>query len=340
LIFHRVDICCPACKGNLLSAAGKDLIECESCGRKFPIIFGIPDLRVFEDPYLTIDQDRSKAKELANQFNKLDFAGLVEYYYHDKRDVPQSQIQQYVRGIMAGPARAQGALMSWGLSSGDKIKTSNLSLLEVGCGTAPILVTAGRRYPKMVGVDIGLRWLIIGLKRLHESELDIPLICACAEALPFPDSSFDGVIFDSVLENVRDQTRSMKESYRLTRPGGRIFISTPNRYSLGPDPHIGLFAGGFLPETWVAAYVRRKGGIPPKRRLLSYGSLKKTISNSGFSMINISIPDIPAGQRRYYQGVKGSLIKLYSIMKRMPGGRTILTNLGPVLNAVAKKPDH
>jgi SAM-dependent methyltransferase len=337
LIVQGVEICCPVCKGDFQSPGDKDLLECESCGRSFPIIYGIPDLRVFEDPYLSIEQDRAKALELATHFDELDFQGLVKYYYHDKQDVPPPQIQQYVRGIMAGPARAQGALDSWEATSGDKRKKSDLTVLEVGCGTAPMLITAGRSYLKMIGVDIGLRWLIIGLKRLRESGMDIPLICACAEALPFHDDSFDGVIFDSVLENVRDQIQTMKECNRLTRIGGRIFISTPNRFSIGPDPHVGLLAGGFFPETWIAAYVRRKGGIPPKRQLLSSRSLHNLIANSGFSTINISIPDIPVDQRRFYQGVMGKMIELYHIVKRLPGGREILTTLGPVLHAVAEK---
>ncbi|MGH9084266.1 MAG: methyltransferase domain-containing protein, partial [Acidimicrobiales bacterium] len=48
------------------------------------------------------------------------------------------------------------------------------------------------------------------------------------EALPFPDGSFDVVTCDDVIEHVFDQPKLVEELARVTRPGGRLLLVTPN----------------------------------------------------------------------------------------------------------------
>ncbi|MGH9902732.1 MAG: class I SAM-dependent methyltransferase, partial [Pyrinomonadaceae bacterium] len=237
----------------------------------------------------------------------------------------------------AGAARAAEALNSWEASTGAG-DVSGVSLLEIGCGTAPLLVAAGKRYEKTVGVDIAFRWLVVGKKRLAEAGLDLPLICACAEALPFPEGAFDRVVADSTLEHVRDQHQTLAECERVMRPAGHLFVSTPNRFSLGPDPQAGIWAGGLLPERWLAAYVRRQGGIPPKRRLLSARSLARLIREAGFGSPRVMLSDVSAGQRSYFGKGMRLMIDLYNLARTLPVSRQLLRWTGPLLHAVAAKP--
>src|SRR5262249_51489987 len=53
---------CPYCRGEL--AAAKDAQSCAACGRRYPVLFGIPDLRLSGDRYLDLDADRARAEEL------------------------------------------------------------------------------------------------------------------------------------------------------------------------------------------------------------------------------------------------------------------------------------
>ncbi|WP_229784769.1 class I SAM-dependent methyltransferase [Deinococcus radiotolerans] len=46
---------------------------------------------------------------------------------------------------------------------------------------------------------------------------------ASAEALPFPDASFDVVLFARVLAHLPDQARALAEARRVLRPGGQIW---------------------------------------------------------------------------------------------------------------------
>lgn len=337
--FKGVEICCPYCKGDLRETAGetRDLV-CESCRRDFPVILDIPDLRVFRDPYIEKEADHAKGLQIAARFDELDFAALVDFYYSITSAVPKEDARRYTRGLLGGAARARASLETWEktTSNGHKLRAPG-RLLEIGCGTAPLLVAAASRFDQVVGVDIAFRWLVVAKKRLADEGLDLPLICACAEALPFPDETFERVVADSVLEHVSDQQKTMAQCHRVLTQTGCLFVSTPNRFSLGPDPQVGIWGGGMLPERWLAAYVERQGGIPPKRRLLSARSLSALIHQAGFCPPQVMLPDIANGQRDHFGKGMRMMIDVYQTAKRLPVSRQALQLVGPLLHAVAEK---
>lgn len=46
---------------------------------------------------------------------------------------------------------------------------------------------------------------------------------------PLPSDGFDAVVFTEVFEHLRDYPlRSLQESHRVLRPGGRLYLTTPN----------------------------------------------------------------------------------------------------------------
>ena len=337
MIFHGFHVCCPFCKGELRQESVEEW-QCVSCERSYPIIFGIPDLRIFPDPYVDFENDRVKSVHLAEHFDELNFEELVRFYYLTTAAVPQHHAKQYLRGILASQARAESLFQQLERESG--LSRDSTPFLEVGSGTAPLLVAAAKRFNGWIGVDIALRWLIVAKKRLHEHGLQAPLICACAEALPFSETSFQAVAFDSTLEVVSDQQRALQESFRVLRPGGKLHILTPNRYSPGPDPHINLWAGGYLPERWIAAYARRQKAIPPKRNLLSARSLQRLIQASGFQSISVSTPEIAEAQMEQIPPVIRSLARLYNISRNTWNGGLLFRSIGPLLLGTARKPDH
>lgn len=337
MLFQGIELCCPLCKNDLSETGDKQQeLRCDRCNKRYPIFLGIPDLRVFSDPYLSIEADRAKGLRLAERFNDLDFSGLVDFYYSTTAVVPPKHAQQYKRGLMAGEARAEAALNAWEKGRSEN-RSQPVELLEMGCGTAPLLVAASRRFTSLVGIDIAFRWLVVGKKRLEQAGLNVPLICACAEALPLRDETFDRIVADSVIEHVRDQFQVLREAYRVSRPEGQLFIATPNRFSLGPDPHIGLWAGGFIPKRWLDAYVSRLGGRPPHRQLVTSQSLKRLILNAGFAYTQIYCPEVPRGQRVQLGQVMNWLIDLYHMFLRFPGSQPLLRCIGPSLHAVSKK---
>lgn len=333
--FEGIDICCPHCRGELEQPSGGQLV-CRSCSRRFSIVLGIPDLRVFPDPYIGFAEERAKVGKLVAGFPHFDFEGFIDFYYSITSVVPPQHAQMYKRGLLVGVDRARAWLEAWEAVAGGSAEHGG-ALLEIGCGTAPLLAAAGGYLPRC-GVDIALRWLVVAKKRLEHAGIDLPLICACAEALPFPEPQFDRVVLDSVLEHVKDQAKTLAEAYRVVRGGGALFVATPNRLSIGPDPQTGVWCGSWLPEKWTASIVRRQGGIPPLRHLLTESELATMLFEAGFGTAHLVRLEITKAQRARLSPMQQRLLRLYEGGARVPGLMQFLRRIGPLLHAVARRP--
>jgi demethylmenaquinone methyltransferase/2-methoxy-6-polyprenyl-1,4-benzoquinol methylase len=105
-----------------------------------------------------------------------------------------------------------------GLSPGDLV-------LDVCTGTALVaLELSGDLGCQVVGVDLSQRMLREGRTRVSEARLDtsVRLVRGRAESLPFPDGSFDAVVFTFLLRYVEDPQATISEMARVLRPGGRM----------------------------------------------------------------------------------------------------------------------
>lgn len=329
--FQGFEIVCPACQGDLnYDHQVTPGYTCSECSAFYPVIFKIPDFRIYPDPYISIEADQVKGLWLAEYFDQFDFEALVHFYYENTPAVSAIQARQYTRGVLAAENRARSTLDTWGLTGDLALSTNPTRVLEIGCGTGPLIVAAHSLPVKMIGVDIAFRWLIVAKKRLAEAGLQVPLICACAEALPFPKDTFDIVVSESAIEHVRDQKRVLSESNRVLKPSAKFFLSTPNRFSLGPDPQVGILAGGYLPAAWIAWWVRKQGGIPPQRRLFSAKALRQALVAAGFEIEAVRQVQITPAQRAQFGLVMRWMIEGYSIVQKLPLVGGILNQVGPL----------
>ncbi len=97
-------------------------------------------------------------------------------------------------------------------------------VLEVGAGTGANFALYPPEVRRVVAVEPERR-----LRRFAELEAvgaaaDITVVLGTAEALPFPDSSFDAVVYSLVLCSVDDQARALREARRVLRPGGEVRV--------------------------------------------------------------------------------------------------------------------
>ncbi|MCW5850744.1 MAG: class I SAM-dependent methyltransferase [Anaerolineae bacterium] len=96
-------------------------------------------------------------------------------------------------------------------------------VLVDGCGVGMYIRRLRHFTPYVYGMDIEF-------DRVAEGAHDLPgLAVAPAEALPYPDNSFDTVLSHEVLEHVADDRQSVAEIARVLRPGGRLIVFVPNR---------------------------------------------------------------------------------------------------------------
>lgn len=100
---------------------------------------------------------------------------------------------------------------------------------------------------------------------------------------PLPDEHFDAVILTEVLEHLREYpARSLAEVRRILRPGGRLYLTTPNsaylvrrlRLLVGRTVHSNL-------EDWI-------GGLPHARhaREYTFGEVETLLSRVGLRVVS------------------------------------------------------
>ncbi len=96
-------------------------------------------------------------------------------------------------------------------------------ILDVGCGLGMYVARFRQFSDAVYGVDVDP-------EKVAQASLTLPNIYeAAAEALPFPDASFDVVLLHEVLEHVEDDRMAVAEAYRCLVTGGHVVIFVPNR---------------------------------------------------------------------------------------------------------------
>ncbi|MDE1961900.1 MAG: bifunctional demethylmenaquinone methyltransferase/2-methoxy-6-polyprenyl-1,4-benzoquinol methylase UbiE [Xanthomonadaceae bacterium] len=155
------------------------------------------------------------------------------------RDVPVAEKEKLVGRVftsVAGKYDLMNDLMSFGVhrlwkrwfaaTSGVRVGDAVLDLAGgTGDIAALLLPRVGEKGSVVLG-DINDAMLHAGRDRLLNDGFVRNLAYAQlnAEALPFPDASFDAVTIAFGLRNVTDKDAALREMFRVLKPGGRALI--------------------------------------------------------------------------------------------------------------------
>lgn len=325
------DFRCPKCKGQVRNAPGA--YACDPCGLTFPVLHGVADFRLRSDKYLTLEEERAKAARLFEFGRTHSFDELVDFYYSITDDVPPELAPVYAGYVREGPRRAAAILADLGTLPPDA------RILDLGCGSAGLSVAAGRDGPAVVGVDIALRWLVIGARRLEELGLPANLVCADAEALPFAPGAFSHVVAADLLENAYSPEGAIESAAAQLRPGGLAWLCASNRWWPGPHPSVGVWAVGYFPPPLRSAVVKALRGVDSLRNvtLVSAWGVAAACRRHGLIPERREPRAIDPGQMDGRGGPARLAAGIYAGLCNVFGVRQLLFALGPAFQMTARK---
>ena len=179
--------------------------------------------------------------------------------------------------------------------------------LDIGAGSGGLAIALAEGGAEVDAIEpdpVRFRW---AQARIRGHAASVRLGNGLAEQLPFENETFDIVTLDSVIEHVEDPDQVVREVARVLRPGGIVYVVSPNKASLLNilrDPHYQMFAVVLLPRSLGKLYVERVrrtargywvNVIPTKRWLVRnfsrVGVDLEQLTPDGFEKLNM--PTVP-----------------------------------------------
>jgi ubiquinone/menaquinone biosynthesis C-methylase UbiE len=106
-------------------------------------------------------------------------------------------------------------------------ETRDRSLLDVGCGGGQAAIRMKERYPhlRLTGIDLSEGMIAGARRRARSKGWAIRFEVADAQALPFPDASFEVVYSFGSAKHWPDPLKGFGECWRVLRPGGDLLVA-------------------------------------------------------------------------------------------------------------------
>jgi demethylmenaquinone methyltransferase/2-methoxy-6-polyprenyl-1,4-benzoquinol methylase len=216
------------------------------------------------------------------------------------KEVPVEEKASHVAGVFHSVAQRydiMNDLMSMGVHRLWKRFALNASGVRLGAKVLDIAGGTGDltlKFSKMVGssgrvvlADINASMLNVGRDRLIDDGAvgNIEYVQANAEALPFPDNSFDCITIAFGLRNVTDKDKALRSMYRVLKPGGRLLVLEFSKPAEWFSPLYDLYSFKLLPKIGKLVsndedsyrYLAESIRMHPDQL-----SLKKMMSDAGF----------------------------------------------------------
>lgn len=317
---------CPRCHGALASTP--TAYACNACQSVFPVIMGIPDFRLLPDPWIGMVDDRDKAQRLVERTRGASLEAMVRAYWAMTPGTPDSLASRFVEHVIGAERRSR----EW-LATIDSATRVDGAWLDLGTGTGDLAVVVAEQGIRAVGIDIAMRWLVVAKRRAELAGASVDFVCCNAEHLPFADSSFARVASVGTLEHCIDASRALGESRRVLVAGGDARVRTVNRYTIMPEPHVGVWGVGYVPRRMADRYVQwRSGQRYEHHRPLSSRELRSGLRSAGFRDVRVDAAPMLSSERARL-GALGWASAGYDRARTTPIARGALRVIAPLLEA-------
>ena len=175
-------------------------------------------------------------------------------------------------------------------------------ILEVGCGSAMCSRWLAAHGAHPIACDLSAGMLAHARLGAARTGIEVPLVQADAQQLPFTDASFD-VVFTAfgAVPFVADSAAVMREVARVLQPGGRWVFATshPTRWAFPDDPGPGGLTAT-MPYFDRTPYVEfdRTGRPTYVEHHRTMGDRVREIVAAGLELIDLIEPEWPADHRQ------------------------------------------
>lgn len=172
-----------------------------------------------------------------------------------------------------------GIDMSWRKKTIGLLKKDNpKTILDIATGTADMAILACQLLnpEKVTGIDLSAEMLELGRKKVEKESFSskIELLKGDAEAINFPENSFDAVTVAFGVRNFENLEKGLKEIYRVLKPGSILLILEFSKPRTGFKQLYNLYMGIVAPEVarWFRQnkqayqYLNRSSNTFPDRR--------------------------------------------------------------------------
>jgi SAM-dependent methyltransferase len=181
-------------------------------------------------------------------------------------------------------------------------ETTGQSILEIGCGSAPCARWLAANGAKVTALDISEGMLRHAREANAKTGIDVPLVQASADQLPFRDASFDAACsaFGAVpfVANVREV---FSEVARVLRPGSPwVFaVNHPMRWIFPDDPGpLGLTVTQSYFDRTPYVEVDGEGHATYVEHHRTLGDYVRALTSTGFAVEDLVEPEWPKGHTR------------------------------------------
>ncbi|WP_332767142.1 class I SAM-dependent methyltransferase [Phenylobacterium sp.] len=157
-------------------------------------------------------------------------------------------------------------------------------VLELGIGMGlNLALYDADKVESVAGVDPAAELRALALAAPRDPRLAVSVVEGTAEALPFPDASFDSVVCTFTLCSVQTPAMALAEARRVLKPGGGFLFC---EHGLAPDSEVAKWQRRVEP-----IWKRLAGGCHLTRPVAG------AIAASGFSIQNLETFYLPKTPR-------------------------------------------
>jgi len=291
---QAITLACPSCTRPLND--GASALHCPTCSHDWPVLDSIP---CFTQPAFWSKLSQDQTDVLLARAPEISFReALLQVLESAAERRDRLAIYEYA----TDPNRACGLFLC--------PLTPDSVVLDCGAGWGTLTLVAAHASRAVAAMDPCLQNLKVVRLRAREAGLpNITPVLGDILAPPFPDSHFDLVVMNGVLEWVgrspafaspqAAQEAALRQVMRILKPGGQLYLAIENRfgfkYFLGKqDEHTdGLRFTTVLPR-WAANLVSRLAGQGPYRTYTyGAGGYKRLLRRTGFQSARfyLALPD-------------------------------------------------